>query len=66
MAVFRYVIVVTGQVEAPSEDHAKLQAAMGISVSGRLLTSPFDIAVEIQPVPDPQPTDGKKPLVMEH
>lgn len=65
---FQYILVVTGQVEAPTDEHAKLQALMGVSLTGRLLTSPHEIAVEIRELraTDPQPTDDKKPVVMEH
>jgi len=61
---YQYVLVVTGQVEAPSEEHAQLQALMGVSVGGRLLMSPHEVAVRVTPIAG-RP-DGREPVQMEH
>lgn len=62
--LYQYVFVVTGQVEAPTEEHVQLQALMGISVSGRLLLSPHEVAVKVTPFVGR--ADGQKPAQMEH
>jgi len=61
---YQYIVVVTGRVEAPSEEHAQLQALMGVSVGGRLLLSPHEVAVRVTPVE--VPTDGQKRVPLEH
>ncbi len=58
---YQYVVVVTGQVEAPNEEHAQLQALMGVSVGGRLLLTPHQVAVKVAPV-----ADGPRPVPLEH
>ena len=66
MTVYRYVIAVTGQVEAPSEEHARLQLLMGVSFTGRLLQAEHNIAIEVRPIEAvQQPSNGPRP-VMEH
>lgn len=48
---YQFAFVVTGQVEAPSEEHARQQVLMGASLSARLAASPaLEIAVTIAPV----------------
>ena len=57
MEQYSYVFVVTGKLEAPSEEHARQQILMGLSLSGRLLQSKFDLALELK-LPQPQPEVG--------
>ena len=62
--MYQYVLVVTGQVEAPAEEHAQLQALMGVSLTGRLLLTPHEVAVKVTPVVER--SDGREPVQMEH
>jgi hypothetical protein len=62
---YRYAVVVTGELEGPSEEHVRAQALMGVSVTGRLLQSKFEMDVQIRPL-EGQPTDGKRPITLEH
>ncbi len=64
---YRYVFVVTGQVEAPNEEHARTQVLMGVSVSGRLVQAPgFTLGLELTP---PLASNGqapRQPVRLEH
>ena len=62
---YRYAIAVTGIIEAPSEEHARLQAMMGINISARLLTGKPDVAIRCEPVQHSVNGDSKA-VGMEH
>jgi hypothetical protein len=62
--IYHYVTVITGQVEAPSEEHARMQALMGVSLTGRLLSSPHEVGVKVAPIEEP-PSEPK-PARVEH
>lgn len=47
MIKYSYVAVTTGEVEAPSEENARAQVAMGISISGRLMATPLQLAIQV-------------------
>ncbi len=68
MQQYSYVFVVTGKVEAPSEEHARAQVLMGVSVSGRLVQAPgFSLALEL--TPSAPMTNGQgppQPVRLEH
>lgn len=61
MPRFEYVVVVTGKLDAPTEENAALQAAMGVSLGGRLLMTPHQVAVRLREPPASPEPDGKKP-----
>ncbi|KKN25966.1 hypothetical protein LCGC14_0879350 [marine sediment metagenome] len=54
MAVYGYVIVITGQIDAPHDVNAKQQILMGLSLTGRLLQNPNQIAVNLKEVTQAQ------------
>jgi hypothetical protein len=64
--LINYIIVVTGQLEAPSEDHAQAQVLMGVTLTGRLMSTPHEMSVKVGPVPEtrstPAPSDGEHPI----
>ena len=47
MTTYKIVLVLTGEVEAPSEVHARQQVLMGVTLSARLLQLPHDIAIKV-------------------
>ena len=47
MTIYKIVVVVTGEVEATSEVHARQQVLMGVTLSARLLQLPHDIAIKV-------------------
>ncbi len=47
MRTYKYVIVVTGTVEAEHDVNAKLQVLMGVTLTTRLLQTPHNIAIKI-------------------
>ena len=65
MEQYSYVFVVTGKVEAPSEEHARAQVLMGVSVSGRLVQAPgFTLGLELveaAPLKEPVAPNGQRP-----
>jgi hypothetical protein len=61
---YNYVVVITGQIEAPNEEHARVQALMGVSLTGRLLASPHEVGVKVGAVEEK--SDGQKPTPIGH
>lgn len=47
MARWRYIVIASGEVEAPEIDHATMQVKMGVSMSTRLLGTPNQIKIEV-------------------
>jgi len=54
VAVYGYVIFITGQIDAPHDVNAKQQILMGLSLTGRLLQNPNQIAVNLKEVTQAQ------------
>lgn len=65
MTKYSYVAVITGEAEAPSEENARAQVAMGISISGRLMATPLQLAIQVTEAGVGKPLlptmDGQKP-----
>jgi hypothetical protein len=68
MEQYSYVFVVTGQVEAPNEEHARTQVLMGVSTSARLVQAPgFTLALEVTAAPPKESVARNgRPPVLEH
>ncbi len=69
MEQYSYVFVITGQVEAPNEGHARTQVLMGVSTSARLVQAPgFTLALEVTEAAPPKQSVARngRPPVLEH
>ena len=47
MPTYNYVLVITGQVDAPHDVNAKYQVLMGVTLTARLLQTPHSIAIQL-------------------
>jgi hypothetical protein len=57
MTRYRFALIISGEVDAPSEDHARQQVLMGLSMSVRLSASPqLETALTLQEQPEPVAT----------
>lgn len=54
---YKFAIAISGEVDAPSREHAQQQVLMGVSISGRLSMAPnLETAVTLQEQPAPEVT----------
>ena len=58
MAKYRYAIVVRGFIEANSQSNAYMQLLMGLSLNGRMLRQPHELAVDVREV-NPKPVEAE-------
>lgn len=53
MTCYKFALIVSGTVDAPTEAHARQQVKMGLSLSARLISGPaLEIALTTQEVSD--------------
>ncbi len=62
---YRFAYALTGVIEGPSEEHARLQLLMAVSFNSRLAATGPEIAIRIEKVedggPDPRQNGGDDP-----
>jgi len=63
---YRFAYALTGIIEAPNEEHARLQLLMGISLSSHIAALGPDIALRIEPLPESISRNGAEPGQSEH
>lgn len=70
MPKYKYAIVVTGFMEVPDERAARLEAIEGIALTGKLLTTRPDLAVDVGLVEEQgdgrEPAPFRRPVGPEH
>lgn len=57
---YLYTYGLSGVVEAPSEEHARMQLLMGISLSSRVAALGPDIIIRVEKVEEEAGTNGAK------
>lgn len=64
---FKYVHVISGEVDAPNEESATLQVLMGVTISSRLMATPIDVGLEMAEVHPPNDNGQREARpAMEH
>ena len=59
---YRYVLVITGELDAKDVNHARLQIEMGFTLTGRMLKTPHEISIQVVPEVEPSSDNGRIPL----